>query len=82
MLAMVRKRGLGIYGLADRRFRFEVPLAMWNEAKAWSEGEYGWEMPGDPPNGESWPYLVLGYPFVVDPSLPADGLRLVERRTE
>jgi hypothetical protein len=79
MEVLARSKGLTAFDPDARQWRFELPLAFWDAAKRLCEGEYGWQMPDAPPTGESWPYLVFGYPFVVDPNLPPDGLRLVTR---
>lgn len=79
MEKLAASKGLSAFDSNARRWRFEMPLAFWEAAKEMTTGEYGWRMPDDPPTGEAWPYLAFGFPFVIDPILPADGLRLVER---
>lgn len=79
MEALAAEKRMVPFDVEARRWRFEVPLAFWEAAKAHVE-QYGWK-PDKPPTGESWPYLIIGYPFVVDPNLRDDELRLVERRS-
>ncbi len=71
MLAMARQHGFDVYGGAPLGWRFEIPTAMWEAAKEHVK-QYGWV------RDEPWPGdQILGYPFVVDPRLPDDALRLV-----